>query len=112
MQYAHAYYAAQALNLVDKTHAAVYDAVHTKHTLPAEGQKPDEEKIAAFYAGYGASQADFLSTMKSFGVDVKVRRATVHDAREGPRDADADRQRPLSRQRAARTKRRSRSRAR
>jgi thiol:disulfide interchange protein DsbA len=79
--YARAYYAAQTFGLADKTHSAVYDAVHVKGTLPSEGQKPDEEKIAAFYAGLGADQAQFLSAMRSFGVDVKVRRATEYMTR-------------------------------
>jgi thiol:disulfide interchange protein DsbA len=76
MVYAHAYYAAEALGLVDKTHAAVYEAIHVTHKLPAEGDKIDEDKIAAFYANYGVDKAQFLSTMKSFGVETKVRRAT------------------------------------
>jgi thiol:disulfide interchange protein DsbA len=76
--YAKAYYTAEALGLVEKTHSAVYDAIHVKHTLPGEGEKPDEEKIAAFYAGYGADKDQFLSTMRSFGTDLKVRRATEH----------------------------------
>ena len=76
MQYARAYYAAEALGLVDKTHSAVYEAIHIKHTIPAEGDKPDEEKIAAFYAGFGVSKDDFLSAMRSFGVNVKINRAT------------------------------------
>jgi len=79
--YARGYYAAQVLGIADKAHSAVYDAVHVKHTLPSEGQKPDEEKIAAFYAGYGADQAQFLATMRSFGVDAKVRRATEYMTR-------------------------------
>ena len=76
MQYARAYYAAEALGLVDKTHKAVYEAIHIKHTIPAEGDRPDEDKIAAFYAGFGVSKDDFLGTMRSFGVNVKINRAT------------------------------------
>lgn len=76
--YAHAYYAAQAFGLADKTHSAVYDAIHRAHTLPAEGDRPDESKIAAFYADYGVDADEFLSAMNSFGVDLKVRQATQH----------------------------------
>jgi len=76
MQYAKAYYAAEALGLVDKTHAAVYEAIHIKHAIPAEGDSPSDEKIAAWYANYGVSKDEFLSAMRSFGVNVKVNRAT------------------------------------
>ena len=73
--YARAYYAAQALGVADKTHAAVYDAIHRAHSLPAEGDKPDEERVAKFYAGFGVDAQQFLAAMRSFSVDAKVRRA-------------------------------------
>jgi thiol:disulfide interchange protein DsbA len=76
IQYAKAYYAAEALGLVDKTHRDVYAAIHIEHEIPAEGDRPDEEKIAAWYASYGVSKDEFLSAMRSFGVNVKVNRAT------------------------------------
>src|SRR3546814_269772 len=47
--YARAYYAAAALGLVEKTHEAVYAAIHEQHTLPDEGMTLDPDKIAAFY---------------------------------------------------------------
>jgi protein dithiol oxidoreductase (disulfide-forming) len=78
MPYAKAYYAAEALGMEDKTHSAVYQAVHTTHKLPAEGDKVDEDRIAAFYADYGVTKDEFLSAMNSFGVQVKIRRATEH----------------------------------
>jgi protein dithiol oxidoreductase (disulfide-forming) len=79
--YARAYYAAQSLNVAEKAHAAVYQAIHRSRTLPAEGQRPDEEKIAAFYADYGVDAQQFLAAMKSFAVDLKVRRAAEHMTR-------------------------------
>jgi protein dithiol oxidoreductase (disulfide-forming) len=78
VQYARAYYAAQALGVAEKTHAAVYNAIHRARTLPAEGAKPDEERIAKFYGDYGVSADEFLAAMKSFGVESKIRRATDH----------------------------------
>jgi len=79
--YAKAYYAAQSLNVAEKAHAAVYQAIHRSRTLPAEGQRPDEEKIAAFYADYGVDAQQFLAAMKSLGVSLKVRRAAEHMTR-------------------------------
>lgn len=76
--YARAYYAAEAFGLTDKTHAAMYDAIHVSNKLPAEGDKPSEDRIAAFYAGFGVDKDEFLNAMKSFGVELKVRRATEH----------------------------------
>ena len=65
VQYAKAYYAAQSLNIAEKSHAAVYQAIHRARTLPAEGQRPDEEKIAAFYANYGVDAQQFLAAMRA-----------------------------------------------
>jgi thiol:disulfide interchange protein DsbA len=76
--YARAYYAAQSFGLVDETHSAVYDAIHRAHVLPAEGDKPDEERIAAFYGGFGVDAQEFLVAMRSFSVDFNIRRGTDH----------------------------------
>jgi thiol:disulfide interchange protein DsbA len=78
VQYARAYYAAEALGVADKSHQAVYEAIHHSRTLPAEGDRPDEERIAEFYGQYGVNPQDFLAAMRSFGVDSKVRRANEY----------------------------------
>jgi protein dithiol oxidoreductase (disulfide-forming) len=76
--YARAYYAAQSFGIDDKTHQAVYDAIHKSHTLPAEGDRPDEERIAAFYGKQGVDAQQFLAAMHSFNVDFNVRRANEY----------------------------------
>lgn len=78
VQYARAYYAAQSFGVADETHRAVYEAIHRSGDLPAEGDRPNEERIAEFYADYGVDAEKFLAAMQSFGVDLKVRRATEH----------------------------------
>ncbi|MFC6633714.1 thiol:disulfide interchange protein DsbA/DsbL [Microbulbifer taiwanensis] len=76
--YAHAYYTAQIFGLAEETHQAAYDAIHMTRRLPAEGQMPNEKRVAEFYADYGADAQKFLATMQSFSVKSKVRRATEH----------------------------------
>jgi thiol:disulfide interchange protein DsbA len=79
VQYARAYYAAEALGVAERAHQAVYDGIHRSRTLPAEGDRPDEAGIARFYAEhFGVDAQEFLATMQSFGVDAKVKRATEH----------------------------------
>lgn len=73
--YARAYYAAAALGLVEKTHEAVYKAIHEDHTLPGEGMTLEPAKIAAFYAKYGADPVEFQDLMTSFSVDAQVNKA-------------------------------------
>ncbi len=73
--YAHAFYAAESLGLVDKTHEAVYDAIHNKQTLPGEGDKPTMAPIAAFYANYGVSAEQFTNAMNSFAINGKLNKA-------------------------------------
>ncbi len=73
--YAKAYFAAETLGIEEKSHAAVYEAIHVKHSIPAEGDKPDEAKVAAFYTAYGVSAEQFLNTMKSFAIAGKVNKA-------------------------------------
>jgi thiol:disulfide interchange protein DsbA len=82
LPYAKAYYVAQSMGVAEKAHAAVYQAIHRAKTLPAEGQRPDEGKIAAFYAAdYGVDQQQFLAAMSSMSVNLKVKRAADHMTR-------------------------------
>lgn len=70
--YAKAYYVSEQLGLVEKTHMALIDAIHVKDSMPGEGDTPDEQKIANFYAQYGANPKQFLDMMHSFAVSTKV----------------------------------------
>jgi thiol:disulfide interchange protein DsbA len=67
--FARAFYTAQALGLVDKTHQALFDALHRDH-LPIGSI----DALAKFYAGYGADPATFLSTANSFVIEAKMAR--------------------------------------
>jgi len=79
-----AFFAAQALGIVDKTHDAMFSAVWNTGELATMNQQtnrpksplPSLEDAARFYARVaGVKQADFLAAAKSFGVDAKMRMA-------------------------------------
>jgi protein dithiol oxidoreductase (disulfide-forming) len=73
--YGKAFYAAQAKGLVDKTHDAVFSAIHLQRALPGEGQPPaDPAQIAQWYAQYGVDAKEFVSLMNSFGTNSQIAR--------------------------------------
>ncbi|MGH8027481.1 MAG: thiol:disulfide interchange protein DsbA/DsbL [Pseudoxanthomonas sp.] len=75
VSYAKAFFAAESLGIEEKSHQAVYEAIHAKHSIPAEGDKPDDAKVAAFYTQYGVSAEQFLNTMHSFAVAGRINKA-------------------------------------
>jgi thiol:disulfide interchange protein DsbA len=81
--YAKAFYVAESMGLVGKTHTALFKAIHIDQTLPGEGKTPDEAAIAAFYGKYGADPTQFLAAMHSFATDAKVNRGKQFMVRSG-----------------------------
>lgn len=73
--YGKAFYAAQAKGLVDKTHDAMFAAIHLQRTLPGEGKPPaDLAQIAQWYAGYGADAKELVALMNSFSTNAQIGR--------------------------------------
>lgn len=79
--YARAFYAAESLGVLDKTHDALYQAIHVDHTLKGERGRDSVQDIAGFYAKYGVDPKQFADTMTSFGVSAKTNRAKQFAAR-------------------------------
>jgi thiol:disulfide interchange protein DsbA len=72
--YARAFYVADAMGLVGKTHTAMFHAIHIEQSLPGEGKQPDEAAVATWYGKFGANPKQFLADMHSFGTEAKVKR--------------------------------------
>lgn len=68
--YARAYYTAQSMGVLAKTHQALFDALHRDH-IPMR----TIEDLAGFYAQHGVDRAKFLATAASFEVESKLARA-------------------------------------
>ncbi len=78
-----AFFAAQALGLVEKTHDAMFDAVWKEGSLKTSDPVthkivqplPTIDDVAKFYAKYGVKPEDFVGTANSFAVNAKIKRA-------------------------------------
>jgi protein dithiol oxidoreductase (disulfide-forming) len=69
--HAHAYYVSEALGLVGRTHAPLFDAIH-RDRRPLH----DEQDLSRFFAEHGAEEATFRELWRSFAVTSKVKQAT------------------------------------
>ena len=74
--YAKAFYAAQAKGVADRSHDAVFSAIHLQRALPGEGQPPtDPATIAQWYAKqYGVDAKEFVSLMNGFSTNAQIAR--------------------------------------
>lgn len=82
-RYARAYYTSESMGLVEKTHDALYHAIHIEQSLKGERGQDSDADIASFYAKYGANAQQFTSTMASFTVDAKLNKAKQFAMRSG-----------------------------
>ena len=70
--YARAFFAAETLGVLEKSHEQMFDAIHASRKL---GLDATPEQIGKFYEQYGVDAKTFANTMKSFGVETKLNRA-------------------------------------
>ena len=70
--FAQAYFAAQQLGVLGKTHAATFNAVHESQDLPANATI---DELAGFYATLGVDQAKFKAAAKGPVVAARMQQA-------------------------------------
>ena len=65
--YARAYEAAKILGVANKSHGAMFRAIHDTRSLPTSGASAQE--IAGFYKAYGVAPAKFVATFNDGRID-------------------------------------------
>lgn len=70
--FAKGFYTAQALGLIEKTHADLFRKIFVDQSI--NGGSPTLASLADFYANYGVSAEDFIATSNSFAVKAKLKR--------------------------------------
>ena len=79
---ARAYYAAEALGVLDRIHEPLFEAMH-QHKLK------DEDDLAAFFAEHGVEQDAFRKAYSSFQTETQLRRGNQLAQRYGVRGVPA-----------------------
>lgn len=74
---ARAYYAAEALGVLDKLHPALFDAFHKRRKLSTE------DELATFFAEHSVDQEAFRKAYKSFQTETQLRRGNQLAQRYG-----------------------------
>jgi protein dithiol oxidoreductase (disulfide-forming) len=67
--YARAYYAAEQLNIIEKTHSAMFKALYEQNK-----QFASVDDMAAWYAGYGVTAKQFKDAFTAPGMEAKLKR--------------------------------------
>jgi thiol:disulfide interchange protein DsbA len=77
-KHAKAYFTAEALGVVDKVHADLFDAIQNK-----KQNLETEDQLAKFFVAHGVNETEFRNAYNSFLVDSKMRQATATASRYG-----------------------------
>ena len=80
--YARAFYAAEALGVLEQSHQAMFNAIHLQRSMPV-GANTGAADLAPFYAQYGVDAKRFADAYNSFGVDAKINRARQFAVKSG-----------------------------
>lgn len=81
---ARAYYAAEALGVLDKVHQPLFSALHQERR-----KLSTEDELAAFFAEHGVDQAAFRKAYASFQTETQLRRGNQLAQRFGVRGVPA-----------------------
>ncbi|MFU8788291.1 MAG: thiol:disulfide interchange protein DsbA/DsbL [Methylobacter sp.] len=77
-KHAKAYFTAEALGVVDKVHADLFDAIQNK-----KQKLETEDQLAEFFVAHGVNKTEFHDTYNSFLIDAKMRQAATTAGRYG-----------------------------
>ena len=76
--YAVSYYTAKTMGILDKAHGAMFNAIHQE-----KKRFRSIEQLAEFYAQFGVTSQQFMSTASSFAVDTKLRKGVQQTGARG-----------------------------